>query len=280
MKYSTSLLTSFLAVSSFLGSSIASPVVVYEVEHNTVYILDGVAVSTAVNNVVEDVVTPTTTSTPTPTPTVQPVDYAAAYTTSTSSSSQPAVAVYVETYVSTYVPATTSSTSTTPTSTYVPPATTLLTTSTSSTQAPASTQGSSSTDSYAQSIVDAHNTDRSAHSAPAMAWNETLADFAQNFLDNQNCVFAHSGGPYGENLAWGYDDAADGIAAWYAEGASYSYADATFSDSTGHFTQVVWVGSTQVGCATVTCSGSQFLACEYYPRGNMLGEFSENVLPN
>lgn len=59
----------------------------------------------------------------------------------------------------------------------------------------------------------------------------------------------------------------------------------------GHFTQVVWVGSTSVGCASVDCSASGlanvasdvppiFHVCNYSPAGNFLGEFGTNVLPS
>lgn len=61
-------------------------------------------------------------------------------------------------------------------------------------------------------------------------------------------------------------------------------------ESYGHFTQVVWVGSTSVGCASFDCSASGlanvgsdippiFHVCNYLPAGNFLGEFGTNVLP-
>jgi hypothetical protein len=50
-----------------------------------------------------------------------------------------------------------------------------------------------------------------------------------------------------------------------------------------HFTQVVWKGSRQVGCAQINCPpGSIFDAkfgvtpyhiCEYFPQGNVIGHF-------
>ena len=49
-----------------------------------------------------------------------------------------------------------------------------------------------------------------------------------------------------------------------------------------HFTQVVWKSSTQVGCAVQSCSGifdasfgpAKFFVCEYFPQGNIIGEFA------
>ncbi len=92
------------------------------------------------------------------------------------------------------------------------------------------------------------------------------------------------GGPYGENLALGFPTAAQGIDAWAAEEQQYNYAKATFSEQTGHFTQLVWEDTTKVGCAAVQCANDAtdganglYLVCEYHPRGNVLGEFKSNV---
>jgi uncharacterized protein YkwD len=142
-----------------------------------------------------------------------------------------------------------------------------------------SATGDTDIDEYAKKCIDRHNNDRSKHSAPKLAWNETLADYAKKYLQNQNCVFAHSGGPYGENIAMGYDSAEDAIKAWYEENKQYNFKAAQFSESTGHFTQMVWKASTQIGCADVDCGDKgTFMACEYFPRGNVMGEFVENVL--
>lgn len=57
-----------------------------------------------------------------------------------------------------------------------------------------------------------------------------------------------------------------------------------------HFTQLVWKGTTQIGCAIVTCPGNaglfgtdtpyKSLTCEYASRrGNVQGAFVSNVLP-
>ncbi len=61
------------------------------------------------------------------------------------------------------------------------------------------------------------------------------------------------------------------------------------SESTGHFTQLVWKATKQVGCARKDCNGGQqggsgdapgwYVACEYYPAGNVIGNFTENVQP-
>lgn len=54
-----------------------------------------------------------------------------------------------------------------------------------------------------------------------------MANFASGV--SATCVFEHSGGPYGENLAAGYDSPAQAIKAWYDENEMYSYAGGGFS---------------------------------------------------
>jgi len=44
---------------------------------------------------------------------------------------------------------------------------------------------------------------------------------------------------------------------------------------TGHFTQVVWIASTELGCAWVPCNTADtpgnYLMCEYQTAGNVIG---------
>ena len=67
---------------------------------------------------------------------------------------------------------------------------------------------------------------------------------------------------------------------WYEEEGKYSYKNASFSSGTGHFTQVVWAGSLQIGVGkAVSKSGAQFVVARYSPAGNVRGQFVENVKP-
>ena len=49
----------------------------------------------------------------------------------------------------------------------------------------------------------------------------------------------------------------------------------------GHFTQLVWKSSQQLGVGKAkTTDGRQvFVVCVYFPAGNYVGRYRENVLP-
>ncbi|KAK5002310.1 hypothetical protein LTR16_005730, partial [Cryomyces antarcticus] len=90
------------------------------------------------------------------------------------------------------------------------------------------------------------------------------------------------GGLAGENLASNYMNTSAAIAAWAAEREVYSFQHPGFSETTGHFTQLVWKATTSVGCGRMACDGRNgmqgwFVVCEYWPAGNVAGGFEENV---
>jgi hypothetical protein len=80
--------------------------------------------------------------------------------------------------------------------------------------------------------------------------------------------------------------------------ALYNYSSPGYSGTTGHFTQLVWKATSQIGCAAVTCpdgsiftgygQNSLYLVCEYYVPGNWVDPsnsantakyFTQNVGP-
>jgi pathogenesis-related protein 1 len=137
----------------------------------------------------------------------------------------------------------------------------------------------------AQRFVAAHNKARAKHCADRLTWSAKLADYAQKWADSlryKGCVFGHSGGPYGENLAAGTAGVLDPeatVAMWYDEIKLYKFPDGGFSMQTGHFTQLVWRDTKHVGCGHTQCNGNDIWVCEYDPPGNYDGEYRANVLP-
>ncbi|XP_044715225.1 cysteine-rich secretory protein family domain-containing protein [Hirsutella rhossiliensis] len=158
---------------------------------------------------------------------------------------------------------------------------------------------------YEQTMLEQHNVHRRNHSASDLAWDNTLAQYAENIANS--CVFQHDikqgSGGYGQNLAYaGSSGGIDGIKVktaasavtmqWYnGEMANWQFygQDKPPSSSSlgkwGHFTQVVWKDTTKVGCATVKCAAgtvssfdSWYTVCNYNPQGNFGDQYGSNVL--
>ena len=65
---------------------------------------------------------------------------------------------------------------------------------------------------------------------------------------------------------------------WYNEvtNPGYNFSKPGFNSKTGHFAQIVWRGTTELGCGI---SGN-YVVCHYCKTsGNFKGKFKENVLP-
>jgi len=128
---------------------------------------------------------------------------------------------------------------------------------------------------------------------PELTWNQKLADYAKWHADQ--CVWQHSDSTYrssqfggawiGENLAANTGYQTDPFAVvdrWVAEAADYTYAtdSCTAGKQCGHYTQVVWRNTLEVGCAKTLCttlqglgwSNAEFWVCEYSPGGNYVGQ--------
>ncbi|KAG8525361.1 uncharacterized protein KY384_009005 [Bacidia gigantensis] len=125
-------------------------------------------------------------------------------------------------------------------------------------------------------VLNSTNTYRRQHNASSIAWNDTLASYASDHV--KACKFAHTGGPYGENLAEGYENMTAAIDGWGEERSKYNFDKGDFGEATGHFTQLVWKNTSSTGCGVQNCKDSGWLVfCEYWPQGNILGDFKENV---
>jgi DHA1 family inner membrane transport protein len=132
-----------------------------------------------------------------------------------------------------------------------------------------------------QEALSAHNALRAKHGVPPLSWSGSLAATAQDWANR--CVFEHSNNG-GENLATGTTGAysqAQFVRDWYSEIASYDFASGTSKGGDiGHFTQVVWKSTTQVGCGIASCAdGNDLFVCNYSPAGNWDGQYIENVPP-
>ena len=139
----------------------------------------------------------------------------------------------------------------------------------------------------AAAMVAAHNDARGraaptpSPALPDLSWSDELAQIADDWANQ--CVWEHSMGETGENLAWfSYTvEPAEVVEAWFSEISDYDYDTNTCAAGKmcGHYTQVVWRDTTKVGCAVVSCPDVEGIGmagdlwvCEYDPPGNWVGE--------
>ena len=82
----------------------------------------------------------------------------------------------------------------------------------------------------------------------------------------------------GENLAGmgGKDLTGSGATdMWYSEVKDYDFNNPGFKSGIGHFTQVVWSSSKELGMGKATAAnGMQFVVARYAPAGNFVSVFA------
>ena len=151
-------------------------------------------------------------------------------------------------------------------------------------------------DSWEAQLLQGHNSRRGDHCAPALVWDASLAESAMAHAmrcpaaDEPSAAAAQR--RVGESLAVGsfHTTGAGVAAAWYSEVDYYTqYGDepdtwlpAGRADRWSRFAQMVWVGSSRLGCGYSTnCSGAvPHWVCHYAAPGLGGGEFVANVKPN
>jgi pathogenesis-related protein 1 len=146
--------------------------------------------------------------------------------------------------------------------------------------------GSNVTQGDAQQALEFHNKARKDVAAKPLKWCAEVAAYAQAWADelaSRKCAFEHRSGEkkdrgYGENIFMGSGadyTALDASESWYSEIKEYVHGPLNSSNwsKTGHYTQMVWSSTTEVGIGTATCkSGSIIIVANYSPPGNYMGQ--------
>lgn len=137
-------------------------------------------------------------------------------------------------------------------------------------------------------ILQIHNSERSAVGSPDLTWSNSLASDAESWAQHlaQIGSLQHATGTgQGENLAYVSDSRGPSaisteqlLQGWVNEKSNYHGGPITAADfesgkpMIGHYTQMVWKTTTEVGCGTATSGDKVFLVCRYSPPGNYIGQ--------
>lgn len=140
-----------------------------------------------------------------------------------------------------------------------------------------------------EQIVADHNVYRRELGVPDLKWSPVLAEYAQAWANElalkRNCVMQHrphdTKSPwnlvYGENIfsgSGGYTFR-DAVKAWGDEKKMFNTRTKQCNGGwapCGHYTQIIWRQTTEVGCAVARCpNGTLIMVCNYNPAGNIMG---------
>jgi hypothetical protein len=137
---------------------------------------------------------------------------------------------------------------------------------------------SQSGQSLSKQMLEAHNRIRRSHGLEPLAWSESLARSAKSWADrlaSEGRLYHHPNPRYGENLyliSGGEASPADVVASWNSEAKDYDYRSNSCRSRCGHYTQIVWRNSKELGCGVGQSGNIQVRVCEYNPPGNVIGE--------
>lgn len=144
----------------------------------------------------------------------------------------------------------------------------------------------------AAAMIAAHNHWRQAVGVPELRWSGQLAARAQQWADQlqrtRGCEPEHSPATdVGENVFWASAiirsggrrsvnavTPADVVTDWAAERANLDVRTnrCAVGMACGHYTQIIWKDTREVGCGRAICSdSSQVWVCDYLPPGNEVG---------
>lgn len=146
---------------------------------------------------------------------------------------------------------------------------------------------------FIDECVKVHNTYRKKHGVSSLSHAKDLSAFAQKWAEHlaASNSFQHSdcmlkGDRLGENIACKWSSSGGDYSGkeacdqWYSEISKHDFKTEPRSTGTGHFTQMVWKGSKEIGVGKAKTSGGKVIVvASYRPAGNLVGSYKENVNP-
>ena len=139
---------------------------------------------------------------------------------------------------------------------------------------------------FREGALQQHNLYRAKHGAPPLVLSAQLNDVAQHHAEQLARInqLVHSEQEhYGENLYASSDPTPPRpeavVDSWYNEIQHYDFDKPGFRPDTGHFTQVVWKSSHELGIGIAQAAdGTWYVVGNYRPPGNITNQFATNVL--
>ena len=147
--------------------------------------------------------------------------------------------------------------------------------------------GDRSSDALAIRMLNVHNAERDRIHLPRLKWNRALereaADWARVLSRKGALQHADQAtrNNAGENL-WmgtaGHWNVETMVGMFIEEKRNYRHENFPNISRTGnwadvgHYTQIIWRDTQEVGCAVVTAHGNDVLVCRYWPAGNIWGQ--------
>lgn len=140
---------------------------------------------------------------------------------------------------------------------------------------------------FAERILTVHNRERAATGAPPLQWDAQLAAgaarYGQRLATIGQLVHAprQERGGSGENLWMGTAGAFSletMLEDWAGERSKFRpgiFPQVSRSGNwgdVGHYTQMIWPGTTRIGCALEQGEEWDYFICRYAPTGNVLGD--------
>ena len=137
-----------------------------------------------------------------------------------------------------------------------------------------------------------HNEFRKKHGARNLELNPDLCEIAQSSAekysetDIENIYKIppklYKGDIVGENIAiidkFNSTNFEDIINKWYEEKQNYEFDSNKYIENTGHFTQLIWRETKEIGFGKKINKGKMYFIAIYYPAGNIFKQFKNNVL--
>lgn len=137
--------------------------------------------------------------------------------------------------------------------------------------------------SFTRAMLEQHNRARAEQGLPPLSWNPALADAAAAYAGElaRAGAFEHSDDDedQGENLwmgtrqAYAFDEM---VGHWISEKSNFRRDAMNMSvtgdlSDVGHYTQIVWKDTREVGCGLASDVTDDYLVCRYFPAGNIDG---------